>query len=72
MLPIVGCGMDGYIELNPLELKGKRDAAIALAAAMAADEWEDTLADKDDPDVEDICCGEKHTMQLICLPELLC
>ena len=53
MLPI-GWGMDGYIELNPAELKGSRDAAIAFAAAMAADEWEDTFADNDDPDEEDI------------------
>ena len=42
------------MELNPAELKGSRDAAIAFAAAMAADEWEDTLADNDGPDAEDI------------------
>jgi hypothetical protein len=38
MLPIEGWGMDGYIELNPAELNGNRDAAIAFAAAIAADE----------------------------------
>ena len=53
MLPIEGWGMDGYIELNPAELNGNRDAAIAFAAAIAADEWEETFADKDEPD-EDI------------------
>jgi hypothetical protein len=39
--------------LNPAELNGNRDAAIAFAAAIAADEWEETFADKDEPD-EDI------------------
>ena len=53
MLPIEGWGMDGYIELNPAELNGNRDAAIAFAAAIAADEWEETFADRDEPD-EDI------------------
>ena len=53
MLPI-GWGMDGYIELNPAELNGNRDAAIAFAAAIAAEEWEDTFADNDEPEDEDI------------------
>ena len=42
--------MDGYIELNPAELKGSLDAAIAFAAAIAAEEWEDTFADNADPE----------------------
>ena len=53
MLPI-GWGMDGYIELNPAELNGSRDAAIAFAAAIAAEEWEDTFADSDEPEDDDI------------------
>ena len=54
MLPIDGWGMDGYIELNPAELNDNREAAIAFAAAIAADECEETFADKDEPE-EDIC-----------------
>ena len=52
MLPI-GWGMDGYIELKPVELKGSLDAAIAFAAAIAADEWDETLAPREDPVVDE-------------------
>lgn len=32
----MGCGMDGYMELNPAGLRGRRVAAAAAAAAAAA------------------------------------
>lgn len=31
----IGCGMDGYMELNPAGLSGRRVAAAAAAAAAA-------------------------------------